>query len=200
MAGHCAGNSGPWGREEPRDRDPGKAPPALPPPLFPHDWRSKLCPLEAERAGKAGRKAKSRKQPAPSRQTDRVLGRTGVQPKQMGRHSGIGVPEILFLLREEPRFGLTWLSAAVLAVLSFWPSTVQFSERTDCEHLPLLFTTSDRSFHAAGDSDFHLTHSALRLPDHSSLHPRAATPTWRQAPGSCCLLPGSLSAPAFPSR
>lgn len=69
MAGHCAGNSGPWGREEPRDRDPGKAPPALPPPLFPHDWRSKLCPLEAERAGKAGRKAKSRKQPAPSRQT-----------------------------------------------------------------------------------------------------------------------------------
>lgn len=34
------------------------------------------------------------------------------------------------------------------------------------------------------DSDFHLTDSALCLPVRSSLHPRAAAPTWRQAPAA----------------
>lgn len=122
----------------------------------------------------------------------RVPGPWSLQPagedrQANGRHSGITVPEILFLLREEPRFGLTWLSAAVLAVCLSGPRRFSSRKGLTSEHYRYFSPPPDRSFHAAGDSDFHLTHSAFRLPDHSSLHPTSSYT--HVAPGPWLLLP-----------
>ena len=66
---------------------------------------------------------------------------------------------------------VSWLSATVLAVLSFRLSSRKGPAVNTC---PYFSAPPTVSFHAAGDSDFHLTDSAFRLPDHSSLHLRAA--------------------------